>query len=88
MRYGVTTVPRVRKQLPSETNAAEIFQAIETTALVDAIANVLRQGGAVMLGQTRDNAKLITTVYLDGDQDKEYCEDAAEALKFFAEYRV
>lgn len=81
-------MPRVRKQLPPEGNASDIFQSIDSVALLDAIANILRQGGAVMLGQTRDNAKLITTVYLDGDQDKEYCEDAAEALKFFAEYRV
>lgn len=72
----------------SETSAAMIWQEADPTVVGGAVAQILSQGGAAMFGQTRDNAKLIVTVYLDGDQEKEYCEDAKELEAFLGAYRV
>lgn len=81
-------MPRVKKpQLPT-TTADAIFDAVDKTVLYNAIAVILKQGGAIMLGQTRDNAKLIATVYLDGEQDKEYCDDARDVEQFIGQYQI
>lgn len=78
-RERVTIVPKRKKD---ETTAALIAQAMPHEALHKAITEVLVKGGAVMVGQTRDNAKLILTVYLDGDKEVEYCDDAQDAIDF------
>lgn len=81
-------MPRAKRPKETSITAAEVFAAVDGTVFANSVVNILKQGGAVMLGQTRDNAKLIVTVYLDGDQDKEYCEDAQEAIGFLAAYQV
>lgn len=87
-RYGVNPVPRIKKREQSGLTAKDIFVATDKTMLNNAIEAILSQGGAVMLGQTRDNEKLIVTVYLDGDNDKEYCEDARDVENFVGQYQV
>lgn len=72
----------------SDTTADGIMTLVDGTLLQAAICQILTQGGAVMFGQTRDQEKLIITVYLDGDQEKEYAEGADEAEKFLALYKV
>lgn len=81
-------MPRIKKREQNDQTAASIFEAVDKTIYVAAVRQILSQGGAVMLGQTRDNEKLIVTVYLDGDQDKEYCEDARAVEEFIGQYQV
>lgn len=81
-------MPRPRKQDKPAISAKEIYAAIDTTVLFNAVQSIIGQGGALMFGQTRDNSKLIITVYLDGDQDKEYCDDAKSAVDFLSQYQV
>lgn len=87
-RYGVNPVPKRTKRESPTTTAADVLAATDSTTLANSVVNILKQGGAVMLGQTRDNSKLIITVYLDGESDKEYCEDVQEAISFLASYQV
>lgn len=81
-------MPRVKRPKESTVSAADVLAAVDSTTLANSVTNIIRQGGAVMLGQTRDNTKLIVTVYLDGDSEKEYCEDVQEAVSFLASYQV
>lgn len=81
-------MPRIpRKNVPAIT-AAEIYKTADHTVISSAFLAILSQGGAVMIGQTRDNAKLILTVYLDGEQDKEYCDDVQQVVAFLGQYQV
>lgn len=81
-------MPRVKRQKVNDVTAAEIYKLLDITILSNSIASILSQGGAIMLGQTRDNSKLIVTVYLDGDNDKEYCEDVQQVIEFLGQYQV
>jgi hypothetical protein len=81
-------VPRIKKRDASGITASELFLSIDSVVLFNAVRQILSQGGAVMLGQTRDNSKLILTVYLDGEQDKEYCEDVQSVIDFLGQYQV
>ncbi len=81
-------MPRIKKRDASDLTATEIFSEVDTTVLNNALRQILSQGGAVMLGQTRDQSKLILTVYLDGEQDKEYCESVKDVIEFLGQYQV
>lgn len=81
-------MPRIKKRDDSGVTARDIYLGIDTTLMINVLTRVLSEGGAVMFGQTRDNSKLIVTVYLDGEQDKEYCEDIKAAEAFLAQYQV
>lgn len=81
-------MPRPKKRELPAVSATDIFNSCDSTVVLNAIGSVLSQGGAVMLGQTRDNSKLILTVYLDGEQDKEYCDDVKQVVDFLGQYQV
>lgn len=72
----------------AETTAREIYEQSDALVITRAVSAVLSQGGAVMFGQTRDQEKLIVTVYLDGDQDKEYCDDPKDLEEFLGAYQI
>jgi hypothetical protein len=88
VRYGVNPVPRIKKRDASSITASELFHSLDSVVLYNATKAILGQGGAVMIGQTRDQSKLILTVYLDGEQDKEYCEDVQDVINFLGQYQV
>jgi len=68
--------------------AAGIIHQVDAEILRKGIEAVYTQGGAVMLGQTRDQAKVIVTVYIDGDKEVEYCDEVSDVNKLFAELAV
>lgn len=77
----------MRAKKPSLTAAGILLQCDPVT-ICSGIEAVMTQGGAVMLGQTRDQGKLIVTVYLEGDRTVEYCDDPNDVNKIFAELAV
>lgn len=81
-------MPRIPRKTQPSVTAAEIYKSADNLVISAAVQAVLSQGGAIMLGQTRDNAKLIVTVYLDGEQDKEYCDDVEQFIGFIGQYQV
>lgn len=81
-------MPRIKKSSSPDVSASEIYSSVDAQLLSTAIQRILEQGGAVMLGQTRDNSKLIVTVYLDGEQDKEYCDSVKDVVEFIGQYQV
>lgn len=81
-------MPRIKKRDASAITASELFHSLDSVVLFNATRAILGQGGAVMIGQTRDQSKLILTVYLDGEQDKEYCEDVQDVINFLGQYQV
>lgn len=76
------------KKAKADTTARDIFENADSLVIGRAVSAVLSQGGAVMFGQTRDQEKLIVTVYLDGDQEKEYCSDPGELVDFLGTYQI
>ena len=68
--------------------AAGLVHGLDPLTMQRGIEAVLTQGGAVMLGQTRDQAKLIVTTYLDGDKEVEYLDSTEDGNKLFAELGV
>ena len=81
-------MPRIKKRDASDITASELFHSLDSVVLYNATKAILSQGGAVMIGQTRDQSKLILTVYLDGEQDKEYCDDVQDVINFLGQYQV
>lgn len=81
-------MPRVKRPKSSDVTAKDVYELSDAVLVNNAIKSILAQGGAIMLGQTRDNSKLIVTVYLDGEQDKEYCEDVQQVADFLGQYQV
>lgn len=65
--------------------AVSLFDLADGPQVLAGISAILRLGGAVMFGQTRDGMKLIVTAYLNGDKEQEYCEDPSDVVSALAE---
>lgn len=76
--HGTKRGTKMKKARGQSQTAADVFDAADLAQLSGYISRTLHKGGAVMIGQTRNQDTLIVTTYLDGDQDKSYYETAAE----------
>lgn len=76
------------KRAKSETTASGVWAGCDIVAVSTSVAAILDRGGAVMFGQTRDQARLIVTVYENGERDVEYVDNPDSLMAFLATYNV
>lgn len=64
-------------------NALVILEACPPQKIKTFLIDIITQGGAVMLGQTRSGKALVLTTFLDDERTKEYPEDLEELYAAF-----